>query len=63
MLAGSPEVRCVDDGKHYVVLKCPYCAERHYHGRAEGIRIAHCMPAGRGLIGYKFRLEVEDAER
>jgi hypothetical protein len=46
----------LDSGQHFIVPDCPYCHQRHYHGRVEGHRVAHCDPSVPGRDGgYELR--------
>jgi hypothetical protein len=34
------------------VIRCPYCRKRHYHGKGEGHRVAHCLHVDENNVGY-----------
>ena len=54
--------RCRDGQIDAVVLDCPHCHRRHYHGIAEadsarpdfGRRLAHCCDNFTGILGYEL---------
>jgi hypothetical protein len=33
----------IEETEHQYVVYCPYCGKKHYHGKVEGHRVAHCM--------------------
>lgn len=56
-----------DDGIWDLIVKCPYCGDKHYHGGGRGIeplyggRESHCFPSSRGSYEIVARKEIEKA--
>lgn len=52
-MTGRVIVEAVPVGRSLVVLRCPFCSRKHWHGFAGGYghRVAHCLdPDGRGYV-------------
>lgn len=45
-LQSAPDVKADFWGHSQVRVRCPFCRKYHYHGRAAGLRIAHCNSPG-----------------
>ncbi len=39
---GRPIVEATQKGEQLVII-CPYCGKKHWHGLGDGHRIAHCI--------------------